>query len=208
MQINNIENILDAGKTVTIILEGMDGTGKSTLALSMFNVLHALFPYRVLLMRNPDDLGLYRRIHEGVYTPYEIAMNTLADALSAKNNTYAPGYIIIQDRSAAISSQAYNAQMMQNHEYEIYNAAMKRIAYLLIDEYTCIVLLTNKTKRIESNEFATSQLANAAYELMAEDKMDAYNNRINTYNNDTSDPIFAAQEIINLVNDYFGGGKP
>lgn len=143
-----------------IILEGPDGTGKSSLIIEMKRLLEKK-GFTVVTSKNPSSPKLYEQMHNGVLTPFQIAMSTLADMytdfkLRLQNARELENVVILQDRSALISAQVYNLPKMSYYEYYIWICA----ALDIFDNYyrNCaqFVVLTNAPHRNEDNIFISN----------------------------------------------------
>lgn len=148
-----------------IILEGPDGTGKSSLIAEMKQLLENK-GFMVVTSKNPSSPKLYQQMHDGILTPFQIAISTLADMytdfeLKLQDARDTENVVILQDRSALISAQVYNLPKMSYYEYCIWICA----ALDIFDNYyrNCaqFVILTNAPHRNEDNIFINND--NATY---------------------------------------------
>lgn len=203
---HNVDRIIQSGKKVRLILEGLDGSGKSTIGGWLFNILHDIFPYRVLLVRNPSSPLLYKRMHDGDMSGFEVGMSTLADGLRvARACDEMDADIIIQDRSAIVSGQAYNFMRMQPYEQAIYANAVRDFTHTIHGEHHVIIQLLNVWRQEEtvfSDSKYTNDTPSDVYKRFAEQKSDFFHNRIIPYNN-ANNPHDDAMMIKEVVNEYF-----
>lgn len=166
-----------------IVLEGMDGTGKSTLALALKDLLTTEFyESQILMIRNPSSPTLYKQMHEMPLTSFQIGMSTLADALTLCNENWNAfhkgGKIIIQDRSAIISGLAYNVNKMNSAECNIWLRAAEYMNPMLLCDAK-IFVLTNEPFAEEDNHFRG--LGFSEYQRMAKFCIDDFDNKIIPY---------------------------
>jgi thymidylate kinase len=166
-----------------VVFEGMDGTGKSSLALALKELLMTEFAESdILMIRNPSSPVLYKQMHEMPLTSFQIGMSTLADALTLRNNNwnafYNGGKIIIQDRSAIQSGIAYNLGRMSTEESYIWMRNAEYFNPTLLGNAK-IVVLTNEPFREEDNCF-TGQ-GYREYQRMVHDGLDDFGNKIIGY---------------------------
>ena len=153
-----------------IILEGPDGTGKSSLIAEMKQLLENK-GFTVVTSKNPSSLKLYQQMHEGILTPFQIAMSTLADMytdfkLRLQNAREMENVVVLQDRSALISAQVYNLPKMSYYEYNIWICAALDIFDNYYRDGTQFVILTNVPHRNEDNIFISNDNI-AHYQLLA-----------------------------------------
>lgn len=140
-----------------IILEGPDGTGKSALVAEMNRLLEDK-GFTVITCKNPSSPELYKQMHDNVLTPFQIAMSTLADMYTdfkTKILKYRDreNIVILQDRSALISSQIYNLPKMDYYEYDIWFCCANDIFFQYYRSNTQFVILTNNPHKTENNIF-------------------------------------------------------
>lgn len=166
-----------------VVLEGMDGTGKSTLALALKDELMTEFTENdIFMIRNPSSPVLYKQMHDMPLTSFQIGMSTLADALTLCNeNRYAfhnGGKIIIQDRSAIQSGIAYNLGRMSAEESFIWIKNAQYCNSKLLGDAK-IVVLTNEPLREEDNHFKGQGYRE--YQKMVNNGLDDFGNKIIGY---------------------------
>ena len=153
-----------------IILEGPDGTGKSSLIIEMKQLLENK-GFTVVTSKNPSSPKLYQQMHDGVLTPFQIAMSTLADMytdfeLKLQDARDTENVVILQDRSALISAQVYNLPKMSYYEYSIWHLSASDIFDNYYRNMADFVILTNEPFRIESNIFINDENAKRYLKLI------------------------------------------
>lgn len=150
---NNLQRYIK-DRSYHLILEGADGTGKSTLAQAIYDEASEHMP--VLILKNPNSPNLYKQMHDGALTNFQIAMSTLSDALELHIKHYKEflnGYLIVQDRSAIVSGHVYNMASMSLTEKMIYRESIQRWKQILY-ENAHVLILDNKPMRKEHNVFS------------------------------------------------------
>lgn len=150
---NNLQRYIK-DRSYHLILEGADGTGKSTLAQAIYDEASKYMP--VLMLKNPNSPDLYKQMHDGVLTSFQIAMSTLSDALELHIKHYEEflsGHLIVQDRSAIVSGYVYNITGMNDAEKLIYSKSIQICGQILYDN-AHIVILDNEPMREESTVFS------------------------------------------------------
>lgn len=166
-----------------VVFEGMDGTGKSSLALALKELLMTEFAESdILMIRNPSSPVLYKQMHEMPLTSFQIGMSTLADALTLRNDNWNAFYngkkIIIQDRSAIQSGIAYNLGRMSTEESFIWIKNAEYFNPTLLGNAK-IIVLTNEPFREEDNHFKGQGYRE--YKRMADMGKDDFENKIIPY---------------------------
>lgn len=122
-----------------IIIEGIDGSGKSTIAMALYNMLNSM-KYKTLLVREPGGTEVGEKIRNILLEKknnisnksqallFFVAREELYKYLN-ENNVY--DYVIF-DRSH-YSTLAYQVKVLKNIDYDIYKALVNKKYYELED---------------------------------------------------------------------------
>ena len=143
-----------------IILEGPDKVGKSSLINEM-KILLENSGKKVKNYRNPNSPVLYKQMHNGILTPFQIAMSTMLDMASLHRYVIEHEMIdniILQDRSALVSGQVYNVPYMEQMEFYAWRREAEFFYQnYLLNNWSKYVILTNQPYEKEENVFTNDK---------------------------------------------------
>lgn len=166
-----IENLLPKHKTFTVVVEGADGTGKTTVASTIFNLLAiglkntdigvccSYMPkfLREEIVHGFGDLNMYGR---ALVSGYDAMLVT--EQLGYVTEQYNRN-IVILDRHVYFSSMVYNIRHLNDQEQARIIKTIKTM-YGSIIEPDLVVAMTNKPFVADDTQIA----------VMQQDVLDAY----------------------------------
>lgn len=166
--IKKIDMHLSDNKTIHIIIEGIDGVGKTTICGELMHILHQHIPYRTFGIRNPTHCLRDFLKHNPETSPYSIGTFTIYDAyyqeINIRQSDVLKGRFIVQDRSALLSGRCYNLPYMSETEKKFYTIMADNVKSFLLDDKYIFILDSDRPFKNAEDQFETTAMLSVAQE--------------------------------------------